>query len=357
MFRLLSGAAPQELCPIRELVPEISPGIEKILLKCTRVIKNERYQTAAELLEAFQRYWEYDEQFWKVQKKKLISFLIPTMLSLLFLVCFILFSIRASKIKKNNYEAFLIKAEQCHLKEDALEFYHKAIRLNPKKEEAYLLMLKSVFLQDGQLSAEENRSLRNILNSYHENGHTYETLLQSNEKGYALFSYELGITYFYKYEDKENKKSAKWYFQTAASSEKLEEKKRKRAQRLGLIAGYYDQVGIVDEAGDVIVSFEKYWKDLILASEGNLVEEDNERTAMVVYKEMISQILSRTTDFQRAEIPKEELLQEIRKIEKHLKEDFQNSDEEVQIAEELEELKKHVKIAKNMITSVYGQTE
>ena len=124
-----------------------------------------------------------------------------------------------------------------------------------------------------------------------------------------------------------------------------------------MIAGYYDQVGIVDEAGDVIVSFEKYWKDLILASEGNLVEEDNERTAMVVYKEMISQILSRTTDFQRAEIPKEELLQEIRKIEKHLKEDFQNSDEEVQIAEELEELKKHVKIAKNMITSVYGQTE
>ena len=357
VFRLLSGAAPQELCPIRELVPEISPGIEKILLKCTRVIKNERYQTAAELLEAFQRYWEYDEQFWKVQKKKLISFLIPTMLSLLFLVCFILFSIRASKIKKNNYEAFLIKAEQSHLKEDALEFYHKAIRLNPKKEEAYLLMLKSVFLQDGQLSAEENRSLRNILNSYHENGHTYETLLQSNEKGYALFSYELGITYFYKYEDKENKKSAKWYFQTAASSEKLEERKRKRAQRLGLIAGYYDQVGIVDEAGDVIVSFEKYWKDLILAREGNLVEEDNERTAMVVYKEMISQILSRTTDFQRAEIPKEELLQEIRKIEKHLKEDFQNSDEEVQIAEELEELKKHVKIAKNMITSVYGQTE
>ncbi len=319
--------------------------------------KSERYQTAAELLDAFQRYWEYDEHFWRKQKKRLSLFLIPSTMGMFFFICTILLFVKASNIKKNNYETFLVKAERCFQEAEALDFCQKAIRLNPKKEEAYLLMLKNVFLNDGELSLEENQSFRKIMNTYHENGLTYEEILQTNEEGYAMFSYELGVVYFYKYEDESSKKSAKWYFQMAASSEKLDEKKKKRAERLSMIAGYYDQIGIVDEAGDVIVSFQDYWRDLILASEGNLVEEDNERTAIVVYEEVLSQILSKTADFQRSGIPKEELIQEIRKIELHLKEDFTDIEGQAEIVEEVERLKKHAKIAKNMIASVYGQKE
>ena len=359
LFRLLTGAEPQELCPVRDLVPEISPGIEKILLKCTKVHKKERYKSAAELLDAFERYWEYDERFWKKQKRKLFLFLIPTMVGVLFLFSTIYFSIKKFHVKKYNYETFLTEAQMETADERAVELYEKAIRLNPQKEDAYLLLLKNVFLKDEQLSLEEDRAFRNILNTYHEGRGTNEELLRSNAKSYAEVSYELGITYFYKYQETHGKKYAKVYFKEAAALEKLEEKKQKRAERLALIAGYYDQIGNVDAAGDRMVSYGDYWRDLLEVSEGNLVEEDNARTALVVYEEVIGQILSRTTFFLQAGISKEEMLDTLTQMEKHLKEDFVSLDSQTQeeIKEEVTALRSYIKKAKIIVTSVSKQTE
>ena len=94
-----------------------------------------------------------------------------------------------------------------------------------------------------------------------------------------------------------------------------------------------------------------------MASAGNLVKEDNARTAVVIYEEVLSQILSRTLDFQKAGIGKEELISKVSEIEGHLKEDFTDPLGKEQITEELENLQRHIKKAKNIITSVYGQTE
>ena len=359
LFRLFTGAEPQELCPVRELMPEISPGIEKILLKCTRVNKKERYKSATELLEAFERYWEYDERFWKKQKRKLLLFFIPTICGFLFLFSTVYFSIKEFHVKKYNYETFLTEAQMEETEAKAIEIYQKAIGLNPKKEDAYLLLLKNVFLKDEQLSMEEDKILRNILNTYHEGEGTNEELLRTNAKGYAEVSYELGITYFYKYQGTHGKKYAKIHFQESAALKKLEEKKQKRAERLALISGYYDQIGNIDAAGDRIVSYRDYWMDLMEVSEGNLVEEDNARTALVVYEEVIGQILSRTLVFSQAGISKKEMLGKLGQIEKHLKEDFDSLEtwERDEIEEEITALQIYIKKAKNIVTSVYKQAE
>ena len=359
LFRLFTGAEPQELCPVRELVPEISPGIEKILLKCTRVNKKERYKNAAELLEAFERYWEYDEHFWKKQKKKLFLFFIPTICGVLFLFSTIYFSIKEFHVKKYNYETFLTEAQRETEDYKAIEIYQKAIGLDPRKEDAYLQLLENVFLKDELLSLEEEEVFRNILITCYEGQGTNEELLRTNAKGFAEVSYKLGITYFYKYQGNHGKKYAKVYFQEAAALKKLEEKKQKRAERLALISGYYDQIGNIDAAGDRMVSYGDYWRDLMEVSEGNLVEEDNARTALVVYEEVIGQILSRTTSFSQAGITKEEMIQKLDQIEKHLKEDFAALEiwEKEKIAEEIAALQIYIKKAKNIVTSVYEQAE
>lgn len=358
IFRLLTGENPESLCPIRKLRPEISPGLEKILLKCTKTPKTERYQSAAALLEALNRYWEYDEQFQKEQKRKFLRFLIPCAVTVLFGTASLLFLLKENQVRKNHYHSFLISAENASDSREAIENYEQAIRLAPKEEEPYLLLLKRVFLEDEIFSKEESLELRRILNAYDENGIPYERHFAENEEGYADFCYETGICCFYKYEDKSDKKHAGKYFARAAASKTLEEKKRKRAERLLVISNYYDRIGRMDEAGDVLVTYGDYWEDLTAASEGNLVQEDNERTALVMYETLVEQILCKTAEFQKAGVGKEEMLLQLDHLKDHLKNDFKESEEMVQelLKEEIETLWKNIRKAEKIIASVYGRT-
>ena len=81
----------------------------------------------------------------------------------------------------------------------------------------------------------------------------------------------------------------------------MNENQTERARRLCLIAGYYSEIGLADAAGDAYVSFRDYWDDLTELTKGSLVEEDNERTALVMYGELTGQIASRAYEFRDAE--------------------------------------------------------
>ena len=195
--------------------------------------------------------------------------------------------------------------------------------------------------------------------SHNADGKSNEQSFQTNEPGYAQISYELGVTYFYKYEDKSNKKNAKGYFEIAAVSESLSDKKKKRAERLLIISDYYNTIGMMDEAGDVFVTYQDFWKDLTLASAGNLVEEDNVRTALVMYEELVSQMITNTVNFQNAGVKKEEMLLQIEQIENHLKKDFRDLENSIRqvISEEMSVLEGNLKKARKITESVYGKTE
>lgn len=357
VFRLLTGENPQELCPIRELRPELSAGLETILLKCTRIRKEERYRSAAELLFALNHYWEYDEKYRKKQKKKLIQFAIPAVLTFLFAVSALIFAILENYTRQNNYEAYLLAAGNSATKEEELENYRKAIQLNPENEEAYLSILRNTFLDDGTFTQEESEILREIFIDYSDTKNTNESVFRQNTEGYARFAYEAGIAYFYKFEDQNNKKNARSYFEIAANSGVLNERMEKRAERLLVISDYYANIGIIDEAGDIFVTYKNYWNDLVDATEGNLVEEDNGRTALVMYEELVGQIISRTVKFRNSGVGKEEMLQQLEDIKAHLKNDFSEIDREMYQAleEDIERLSNNIQKAEKMIESTFKQ--
>ncbi len=348
IFRLLTNLHPQELCPIRKIRGELSPGLERILLKCTAVSKEERYQSAKALYEALDRYWEYDEQFQKALKKKMLCFFIPVVCSLCFAMGTLSFSYMEYSTRNHSYDACLQSALSSLTMEDEIENYRKAIRIDPKREDAYLGLLNHTFLENQELSTEENVILREILLAYEEQ-------FQKNQSGYARFSYEAGIAYFYKYQDKSSKKHAKKYFETASNADTLEEGKRMRAKRLLIISDYYHQIGKVDKAGDVVITYKDYWEDLTKACEGNLVEEDNERTALIMYQEMVDKLFSKTKELYEAGISKEELLEQLSSIRKHLKEDFINMNPIVEeaVREDMKQLEINLKRAERMVFSVY----
>lgn len=357
LFQLLTGENPHHLQAIRNINAGLSSGLEAIIEKCTRVKKEERYQSCTELLYALENYWKLDIAYQKQQKKKLISFFIPLIVTCCFGISALIFGILEHQVLKSNYDAYLLAAQNSISKEDEIANYWRAINLNPSREDGYLNLLKNAFLDDGVLTTEESEQLRAILIDYGNKKQTNEVAFRVNKKGYDEFSYEAGIVYFYKFEEEENKKNAKGYFEIASKSKYLTEKQVERAKRLYQIADYYSSIGVLDEAGDTTITYLDYWEDLVSLAEGNLVEADNERTALVMYEELMTQMLSRTMEFKNAGVKQEEMLMQLENINTRLKTDFLNLNESSQAAiqEEILSLQENIILAEKIILSVYKE--
>ena len=357
MFQLLTGESPHRLRPLRECCPSVSAGLDAIVCRCTRVRKEERYQSCAELLYALEHYQEQDRAYRKEQTAKVRHFAVWLSGAFLLGAAALMFLGLETHVRRSSYEAYLLAAGNSVEKEEEIENYVRAVQLKPSREEAWLGLLREGFLDDELLTEEESSRLRGILIQYTERGRTCESEFQENKKGYARFAYEAGLAYFYKYEDRENKKNAAAYLELAAESGKLEQNQEERAERLCLIAGYYSRIGKVDAAGDVFVSFRDYWEDLTDLSEGNLAEEDNERTALVMYMELVSQIVSRAWEFRDAGVGKEEMLEQLSQVEKHLDSDFDQRDSQMQLVlqKEIDELRQAAVQAERVVDSAFRQ--
>lgn len=359
LFQLLTGESPHSLRPICHIHPSFSSGLEAILTKCTQAKKEDRYQSCEELLYALDHYREWDHSYRKQQKKKLVQFLIPAVITAGFLGGAIFAGWKEHDIRNHNYDACLLAARNSVRKEDEIMNYVRAVNLDPLREEAYLELLEEAFLDDQVLTVQESERLRSVLISYGDRTQTNEALFQKNRGGYDRFAYAAGIAYYYKYEDKSNKKNARNYLMIAASSDSLESGKKERAMRLGLIADYYSGIGMMDEAGDESITCRDYWDDLVVLSAGNLAEEDNERTALVMYEELVSQMMLRAMEFRESGVQKEEMLTQLREIKKHLDTDFVKPGENRirMLEEELTTLREHLEKAEKTVLSVYTEEE
>ena len=351
LFQFLTGEMPQEILLEKERQKEPVTGLDVIISKCIRLKKEERYQSAKELSYALEHYWEYDRAYRKEKKKQLIIFLVPAIITILFAFTTICFACLESSARNQTYEAYLLKAKNAGNKEEEIQAYKNAINLEPFREDGYLQLLQECFLSDEILQTEESEQLRLILYEYGNEKETNLDSFQNIDKGYALFAYEAGVAYFYKFEEKSNKKSAKVYFEIASESKYLQSSQRERSKRLFVISDYYYKIGLEDEAGDATITYQDYWNDMVNLIEGNIVEVDNERTALVVYEDFLGQMISRANDFRESGVSGKEMKEQLRNISKHLNSDFNN------YSEDLKQLKRYLKSAEKIVVSVYGQEE
>lgn len=111
LFQLLTGVNPssyqENIFSIRLQNPNLSSGLDKIILKCTNKDPKRRYQSTEELKRALLNYRKLDDKFLKKQKKVIKKFFTLLGLSTL---CFVIAggSFIASYFQKNNrYSALL----------------------------------------------------------------------------------------------------------------------------------------------------------------------------------------------------------------------------------------------------------
>lgn len=363
MYHLLTGHNPGEppykMYPIRHWNPALSAGLEAIILKCTKQNPDDRYQSCAELLYALEHYWEMDAAYLKKQVSVFKKFAIPAALTVVFGIASGTFYGMELHTTNTSYDAYLNAARNSTVKSDEIANYRKAINLDPYRSDGYEGLLQEAFLDDNVLTSYESEEIRATLIDYGNGKDTNENVFKTNKEGYEKFAYHAGIAYYYKFEEKSNKKNAKGYFGIAKSSRYLEAKQIERAKRLYTISAYYSMIGITDETGDATVTYRDYWDDLVALSEGNLVETDNERTALIMYQEMVSQVVSRASDFKQDGVTKEEMKVQMENIRQHLLTDFDHTIETGRrwTHEELRSLQNSLEQAERMIESTFGQAD
>ena len=359
MYHLVTGKNPSkppyEMRPVREWSPLISSGLEKIITKATETDPEKRYQSVDDLKYALEHYEELEEEYIKRMKKNRNVFICLLIAGVISLSSAFGVKAYANSLKSNVFEEQVQLARISSSKDEKIELYKNAIIANPAEADIYIELLNDVFLQDGDFSQDESNKLNSIL------GYKGTSLgdravldkLKENKSGYDKFAYNMGLAYFYYYNEDGNKQLSKPWFDICKNSESLSESQIKRSNKFYQIADYYSNLNNLDKAGDKKVSYKDYWDDLVLLTAGDIAKEDNTKTALIVYKEFASQINSHVQDFKIAGVKKEDMLDSLVNIEKATKEMESNSefDEEsdgsliTDIIDNIEESRKNIEIA------------
>lgn len=301
---------------------------------------NERYQSCAEIQYDLEHFQELDSRYSLQQKLRLLSFLGMFFFAVIFSLTAVWAYHTEISIVTQKYNDYIEAAKSGATASEQFAYFEKALQLMPGEERAYLELVDKLYLKDDILTTAEDQQLRALLIRRTNTGKTYEEELRENVSGYEKLAYQLGIAYFYSYEEHGNKAlSAKW-LTVAANASTLDTRKVQRASKLGRIAEYYARLGIESKSGDNNINYAEYWKDLCEVTKGDITAFDNTTTALMVYQEMVYQIYVNALKFEQAGISKEELQRQLNEIKKHFNEDIdvdslQETDRIKQLAEQL----------------------
>lgn len=334
MHHLLTGQdpcrPPYTRYPIRQYDPALSSGLEEIIIKCTNDNPHERYQSCAELMYALEHYNELDWEYKRKQNLKLGGFYATAALAIASFAAAATFGVLADKTQEDSYNVYLSDARGSAAQGEKISYCREAIELDPTRAEAYRYLLDDVLLEDGVLSSQEDETLRSILMGT-DSKRTNEAAFKTNIANYDEFAYNLGLDYYYNYEDSGSKSQATKWLDIAANSTTLDKAKIERAKRLGKIAAYYARIGRENKAGDAEISYLNYWMDLTELTEGDLAAVDNATTALTMYKELAYQIDAYAEKFKAAGVPGDAMIMQLDNMEQRIAGPaFQNTTQRVQ---------------------------
>lgn len=273
--------------------------LKKIIENCTSAKESERYRTVKECRLALER---MRSRGWQLMAMILLTLCVAVMAGR---------TLRMENIAANDavrYEELLVQAET-GLPEEQKELLAKAICLNPSCETGYLKMLDN-FLEDAQLSEEEDICLRTILREGEDNGVSNEKRLQENGAGYIRVCYEIGIAYWYFYQGEGTKAYAgQWFRKVLEVPEdgEIDKKRRMRSEIYEKISSYRAKLVRGGRTGEMAVSYREYWEDLVGLLAIPEEEVDSVIVSLHVWKEMLLQMSHYTLEFKNAGISEEEM--------------------------------------------------
>lgn len=319
MYHLLTGYSPADtnfvIYPLGELKPELGgSGIERIVAKCCQPKREDRYQTAADLLYDLEHVHDGDRDVLRADARRWRMFLIPLFATLLGIIGMIGFTVARNNTIKQTYQTFLTRARRAESIESGKDDYQQAISMRPSESDGYKAMLKTI-VQDGSFTQDERKILNSILEakpmtvSGERNSEVFES---RNPQGFAEFQFELGKDYFsyynsgYQYasqvlegleeskylDDYTKKKTASYYFISNAFASKAD--------------GSKTTLAWTEDGTD----WHAVWNELkkFVGNPSKAIEVcGDKRHAIAVYRCVANMIIADVTDFQNGGVTEEEM--------------------------------------------------
>lgn len=307
MFHLLTGVDPSKppyvMKPIREIDPNLSSGLEKIIIKATKQDPDERYQSIAELANALESYRSLEKE--NIEKLEITENKLKKrlMLGAAMFVVGVILTLTSAIITTRSYQGLLDTTPGT---KQAAENYEKAVDLRPSRPEAYEKLL-SEYTGDGQLTDKE---LNSFINIYDRN----KSAFSRNETGCSEVSYKAGesILSYYLGEGDSSARArllqAEPFFSSVTKGEHVE-----IASNYVYLASFYREYILADSSLVVKGATKENLKTLLAscksAVDGIQKEEFTGRTNMkaIVYEFIISVLDSRAAEMHTAGINKAEI--------------------------------------------------
>ncbi len=214
-----------------------SRGFQKLLARCLEEDREKRFQDTRELFQVVRRL---------LMRERVICILILLSVGLTLLIGTFRETERKVLLNEENYQLLL----QSNQKSQLL----KAVDSFPDREAVYQKLLK-LDLLDGVFSREESVQLEELLA-------VSADLFEKKKEPYGTLCYEMGIAYWYYFEEQGGKSYAKNWFLQASQGALLPEVKKK-AEAYGQLGEYYERKAHKDRTGEGDFS----WKKVLKAAE------------------------------------------------------------------------------------------
>lgn len=357
LYHMLTGhnpaGPPYELYPIRYWNPALSVGLEQIILKCVRHNPEDRYQNCEELLYSLNHYERLEDGFYKEQLGRLKAFLVVFVLAAVFALTSILSGGYYHFLVRRGYQGYLEQAGQTQRLSELKAAIHHAVSLDRGNPQAYRLML-SWIISDNLLTDEEKTAMESLL--YGKDGGEYNiSYFRRHREEYDLFSYDLGLAYFFYYKGSRGKSIAKMWFDGLEDSS-LSPEKKARAKIYSRIGSYYLSLANEDKTGERTEgNYTVFFHDLVTLNHYSPEQLGNPQAAVTLYCEIAGQLGAHAGFFltKGKGITPLKMNREIQKIEEHMN----NGSLRLAGKKELTKLLSNVNDAKSKIEAAAGQQE
>ncbi len=317
LYHLVTGKnpcePPYEIYPIRYWNPQLSAGLESIILKCTQLNPEDRYQSCAELLYAIYHYEEADDTYRNKQKRKVTVFAGVAAAAIACFMVGIAGQLLKGNARNHDFENNMLQAAAASDSEEKIDYYLKAIDIKPTETKAYIQLVET-FKDDASFSVEEEAQLKKKMN--------LNLAGLQEEEDYADLAYEIGKLYWYYYDygnsgSTDNQitrmKSAIQWFDDACTFGSEESDYYVITQAYREIGQFNRDVTLKVEEAEDKGTYAPYFESL-----KNLYaivsEEENEIVNLETYKLCMYSIENYARKFMLDEVSEEDLLEFYQKV-------------------------------------------
>ena len=330
LYHLVTGRHPMDekdgIIPIRQINPQLDPGLEAIIQKCTQLNPADRYQNCAELLYALQHYRENGEAYRTMQKKKLIAFITTAAACLVFMIVGIFGLIMRTSTINSDYEEVVNKAYNETDASKKIDYYLQAIDIKPNELKndsdskepvesynAYFGLINSFKADQLFTSKEEELLLKKVKRSSFEND-------AASKAVYGELAYEIGVLYWTYYAGDKNqienwmtcaKFSSKW-FNDAMECGGSSAYYYNQAMAYYNIGKFHNEITLIDMEGKSDKGlYEENWNSInslveMLEEEGSN-GDDSEMVRLQIYRISINSIGAYAYKFKRENIKQNDM--------------------------------------------------